>query len=499
MDDLLLGVDIGTASSKGVLARPDGTIVASAQRPHPLSLPRPGWAEHDGEAVWWADFVSIARELAGLGEGRIAAVGVSGIGPAVLPVDGAGRALRPAILYGIDTRAMAEVEEQTARFGADEILARGGTALTSQAAGPKLAWIRRNEPDVWSRTRRFHMANSLVIERLTGEYVLDHHSASQCDPLYDMRAAAWATDWADEVVPGLALPRLAWSDEVVGRVTVAGAAETGIPEGVPIVAGTIDAWAEALSAGVRDPGDTMLMYGTTMFIVEIAEAFRPEASLWSTQGVFEGTVTYAAGLSTSGGLTVWLRDIVGREFADLIDEAAATPAGAAGLVVLPYFGVARSPIFDPHARGAILGLTLAHGRGHLFRALLEGSACDVRHNLEVMAAAGAAPARLTAVGGGTKSGLWTRVVSDVTGLPQTIPVVTIGASYGDALMAGRGAGLVSPGARWNAPADQLEPDPGTAATYDALYRVYRDLYPATRDAAHALARVQEASAAADAG
>ena len=248
MDDLLLGVDIGTASSKGVLARPDGTIVASAQRPHPLSLPRPGWAEHDGEAVWWADFVSIARELAGLGEGRIAAVGVSGIGPAVLPVDGAGRALRPAILYGIDTRAMAEVEEQTARFGADEILARGGTALTSQAAGPKLAWIRRNEPDVWSRTRRFHMANSLVIERLTGEYVLDHHSASQCDPLYDMRAAAWATDWADEVVPGLALPRLAWSDEVVGRVTVAGAAETGIPEGVPIVAGTIDAWAEALKA-----------------------------------------------------------------------------------------------------------------------------------------------------------------------------------------------------------------------------------------------------------
>src|SRR5664280_1158375 len=149
--------------------------------------------------------------------------------------------------------------------------------------------------------------------------------------------------------------------------------------------------AEALSAGVRDPGDTMLMYGKTMFMVEIARAFRPEASLWSTQGVFEGTVTYAAGLSTSGGLTVWLRDIVGRDFEALIDEAAQTPPGADGLVVLPFFGVARSPIFDAQARGAIFGLTLSHGRGHLYRAVLEGSAYEVRHNLEVMKAAGALP------------------------------------------------------------------------------------------------------------
>jgi xylulokinase len=457
--DLLLGVDIGTSSSKGVLSRPDGTIVATAQRPHQLSLPRPGWAEHDGEAVWWADFVAIARELTAPGGGRIAAVGVSGIGPAVLPVDEAGRPLRPAILYGIDTRAMAEVEEQTERFGADAILARGGTLLTSQAAGPKLAWIRRHEPEVWSRTRRFHMASSLVIERLTGEYVLDHHSASQCDPLYDMAEASWAADWAAEVVPGLDLPRLAWSDEVVGRVGTDGAAVTGIPVGTPVVAGTIDAWAEALSAGVRDPGDTMLMYGTTMFMVQIARAFRPEASLWSTQGVFEGTCTYAAGLSTSGGLTVWLRDIVGLEFDVLIGEAAATPAGADGLVVLPFFGVARSPIFDPQARGAIVGLTLGHNRGHLYRALLEGSAYEVRHNLEVMEAAGARAEVLTAVGGGTRSGLWTQVVSDVTGLRQVIPAVTIGASYGDALLAGRGAGLVTADARWNGPAESLAPDP----------------------------------------
>ena len=492
--DLLLGVDIGTSSSKGVLVRPDGTIIATAQRPHQLSLPRPGWAEHDGEAVWWADFVAIARELATHEGGHIAAVGVSGIGPAVLPVDEAGRSLRPAILYGIDTRATREVDELTERFGPDAILARGGTLLTSQAAGPKLAWIRRHEPEVWAETRRFHMAHSLVIERLTGEYVLDHHSASQCDPLYDMTTAAWATDWATDVVPGLDLPRLAWSNDVVGRVHREGAAATGIPEGTPVVAGTIDAWAEALSAGVRGPGDTMLMYGTTMFMVEIARAFRPDARLWSTQGVFPGTCTYAAGLSTSGGLTVWLRDIVGMEFEALIDEAARTPVGADGLVVLPFFGVARSPIFDPHARGAIFGLTLSHGRGHLYRALLEGTAYEARHNLEVMAAAGAAPELVTAVGGGTKSSLWTQIVSNVTGLPQVIPAVTIGASFGDAMLAGSGVGLVAAEARWNAPAETLLPDDRTRARYDELYRVYRSLYPATRTQAHAIARVQEETA-----
>lgn len=496
MTDLLLGVDIGSSSSKGVLVRPDGVIVATAQRAHQLSFPRPGWVEHDGETIWWAEFVAIARELAAHGGGRIAAVGVSGIGPAVLPVDAAGRSLRPAILYGIDTRAMAEAAELTERFGAEAILARGGTLLTSQAGGPKMAWIRRHEPEVWAETRRVHMAHSLVIERLTGEYVLDHHSASQCDPLYDMTTAGWAADWAAEVVPGLRLPRLAWSNEVAGRVHRAGAEQTGIPEGTPVVAGTIDAWAEALSAGVRDVGDTMLMYGTTMFMVEIAREFRPVASLWTTQGVFEGTCTYAAGLSASGGLTVWLRDIVGRDFEDLIAEASRTSPGADGLVVLPFFGVARSPIFDPQARGVIFGLTLSHGRGHLYRALLEGSAYEVRHNLEVMVAAGAAPDRLTALGGGTRSDLWTQVVSDVTGLAQDIPAVTIGASYGDAMLAGEGAGLVAPDVRWNAPAVTLQPDPAARARYGELYDVYRSLYPATRQQAHAVARLQEDAAGA---
>ena len=496
MTDLLLGIDIGTSSSKGVLATPDGRVIATAVRPHALSMPRPGWAEHDAEATWWGDAVAIARELVAGGHGRIAAVCASGIGPAVLPVDAAGAALRPAILYGIDTRAMEEVAELNTRFGEDEILARGGTALSSQAGGAKIAWIRRHEPDTWARTARVHMASSLIVERLTGEYVLDHHSASQCDPLYDMRTSSWADDWAAEVAPGLKLPRLAWSDEVVGRVHAAGAAATGIPEGTPVVAGTIDAWAEALSAGVRDPGDAMLMYGTTMFVVLVTAAFRPQASAWSTQGVVAGSPTYAAGLSASGALSAWFRDLVDRDLEVLITEAAATPPGAGGLVVLPYFAAARSPIQDPDARGVVLGLGLAHERGHLYRALLEGTAYEVRHNLEVMAAAGIEPRRLVAVGGGTRSGLWTQTVTDVTGVVQVIPETTIGASYGDALLAGLGTGLVARDARWNAPAATLEPDRSTAERYAELYAIYRGLYPATRDLMHAAARIQRETAGA---
>ena len=373
--DLILGVDIGTSSSKGVLVQPDGTILATATRPHSMSLPRPGWAEHDAESVWWSDFVGIAHELtaaAAAGQGKIAAVGVSGIGPGFLPVDEAGTALRPAILYGIDMRATREIAELTERFGADAILARGGTLLTTQAVGPKIAWVRRNEPEVWTRTARFHMANSFIIERLTGEYVLDHHSASQCDPVYDMEAATWASDWADEVAPGLTLPRLAWSDEVAGRVSASGEVATGIPEGTPVATGTVDAWAEAFSVGVRNAGDTMLMYGTTMFMVQVAAQPTPRPALWYTMGVTRSAPTFAAGLSPSGGLTQWFRGVTAASsFDELIADAAAIPAGAEGLIALPYFGGARSPLFDPGARGMIAGLNLTHGRGHLFRALLE--------------------------------------------------------------------------------------------------------------------------------
>jgi xylulokinase len=489
--ELLLGVDIGTSSSKGVLAGPDGEVVATAVRPHDLYLPRPGWAEHDAENIWWEDFENICAELMPEAGGEVAAVCVSGIGPCLLPVDAEGRPLRPAILYGIDTRSTREIEELSERYGAETILERCGSPLTSQAGGPKLAWLRRNEPKVWEQTQYFLMASSFIVYRLTGEYVLDHHSASQCDPLYDIQENRWIEEWTDEIAPGLALPRLLWPSEVAGKVTPSAAEATGIPVGTPVAAGTIDAWAEAASVGVRQPGDMMLMYGTTMFMVEVLDKVRTSPSLWGTTGLFPGTHNLAAGMATSGALTTWLKKISGDlPYQKLVEEAAGVAPGSNGLVVLPYFAGERTPLFDPEARGVICGLTLSHGRGHLYRALLEATAYGVRHIFEVMREAGGEGRRLVAVGGGTKGGLWTQILSDVTGKTQELPRETIGASYGDALLAAIAIGLAEPSTEWNSISAVVEPNAKLSEAYGTLYGIYRDLYPATRMQTHALAELQ---------
>jgi xylulokinase len=489
LTELLLGIDIGTASSKAVLARPDGEIVARAERAHDVSMPLPGWFEHDAENVWWGDVVSLCAELLPAASGQIAGVGVSGIGPCVVPCDGDDRPLRAAILYGVDTRADAEVAELTERLGAEEILRRGGSALSSQALGPKLAWLARHEPDVWAATRHWHMASSFVVARLTGTWALDRHSASQCDPLYDLAKEEWNHAWAELVVPGLPLPPLAWPGEVVGVVHGRGEAATGIPAGTPVIAGTIDAWAEAVSVGVRQTGDLMLMYGSTMFFVLVADEPARDRSVWTTSGVDPGSLTLAAGMATSGSLAVWTRELVGDPaFDELAAEAASVAPGAEGLLVLPYFAGERTPLLDPDARGTITGLTLRHGRGHLYRAVLEGIAFGARHNLDTLGRSRAV--RPVAVGGGTRSGLWTQIVSDVTGRSQELPVETIGASYGDALLAAEGAGLLAAGSSWARPRAVVEPNPDSAEAYDVLYGLYRGLHLATSEIQHALAAIQ---------
>lgn len=491
MRGLLLGIDIGTSSSKGVLTCPDGTVLATASRAHGVLTRRPGWVEHDAEAVWWTDFLALTRELTAAAPEPVAAVAVSGIGPCYLPANAAGRPLSPAILYGVDTRATAQIEALNAELGEAEILARGGTPLSSQAVGPKIRWVADHEPEVHRRTALWFMASSFLVHRLTGKFVLDHHSASQCDPLYDLHAADWARDWAERIAPGLPLPELRWPTEIAGEITAAASAETGLPQGIPVTVGTVDAWAEAVSVGVREPGDLMLMYGTTMFLIQVPEHPSPSPRLWTTRGVQPGTYSLAAGMATSGAVTEWLRGLVGGEVTDLLAEAAAVPAGSEGLLVLPYFAGERTPVFDPDARGLIHGLTLRHGRAELYRATLEGVAHGVRHNLEVMAQAGGVARRLVAVGGGAQGSLWTQIVSDVTGRCQQVPRHTIGASLGNAMLAAEALGHPVDLARWNPVARTVEPDPARVAIYAEYHEHYRALYPATVDTAHFLARQQK--------
>jgi xylulokinase len=488
---VLLGIDIGTSSAKGVLVRADGTLVAQSVVDHAVSRPHPGWVEHDATRVWWDGFRDLVQELSVAADEPISALGCSGIGPCLLPVDRHGQPLRPAILYGVDTRATAQIAAQHARYG-DAVITRCGSPLTTQAIGPKLAWLREHEPLVYARTTRWHMASSHLVEKLTGEYVLDHHSASQCVPLYDSSAHDWIPDWCEQIAPGLEWPRLAWPGDVVGTVTADAARETGLPEGVPVIAGTIDAWSESVSVGAIEPGDVMLMYGTTMFIVEVLARRASSAHLWGTVGAFPDTYNLAAGMATSGAITGWLAELTRADYPTLVTEAAEAGVGADGLLMLPYFAGERTPLFDPDARGVVAGLTIRHTRGHLYRAALEATAFGVRHNLAAMAEAGGELRRLVAVGGGTTGKLWTQIVSDVLHRQQDLPRHTIGAAYGDAFLAAIGTGAAKPRDIdvWNPIARTIEPNPGRAADYDQLYQLYLDLYPATLATAHALAARQ---------
>ena len=486
--ETVLGVDIGTSATKAVLVTLDGTVLARARRAHELSLPRPGWAEHDAEQVWWQEFTSVCRELAPqAGPGGIKAIGISGIGPCLLPCDANLRPLRPAILYGVDTRAMQEIEELDRALGAGNILARSGSNLSAQALGPKLLWLKHHEPEIYHQTKGWYMASSFIAARLTGAYVLDHHSASQCDPFYDLDNQAWASDWIEEALGDLSMPELAWPGEQIGTVTAAAANTTGVPAGTPVVAGTIDAWAEALSAGVRRAGDLMVMYGSTMFFVQVLDQAARHPVLWSTEGVERGTRSLAAGMSTSGSLTEWLRRLAGDpDWHKLLAEATASPPGARGLLMLPYFAGERTPIHDPLARGVIAGLTLSHGAGDLLRASYEATAFATRQLIELLEEAGAPAGRVVAVGGGTNAALWLQIVSDVTGVTQEVPTETIGASHGAALLAAIGAGLVPAETDWSRTSHEVTPTADNDELYEQLFGLYGELYEQTAGTIHAL-------------
>ncbi len=492
MADVLLGVDIGTSSTKGVITHADGSVLATAQRPHRVDYPQPGFMEQDPEGVWWKDFTEIVSELLPQADGPIRGVSVSGIGPCTLLADAKGDPLRSAILY-VDTRAGEEIDELIHRYGEEGIIQRSLSRISHQSIGPKLMWLQRHQPEVWERTKQLLMANSFVVERLTGQYTLDSISASFCIPMFDPRGRLWIDEWTADIASGLPLPRVIEPWEEAGRITGRGAELTGLPVGIPVCAGTIDAFVESASVGVRDPGDVMLTYGTTMGVAGILNEPRPSRTVNSTPGAFPGTYIMIGPTATSGALTNWLRVISGdKPFEELLAEAAATPPGASGLVVLPYFAGERTPLWDPDARGVIAGLTLSHSRGHLYRAMLEATGYSARAIFDALHTDGVRTERIVAVGGGTKGGLWTQIVSDVTGVHQELSKETMGACYGDALFAARAAGLVDPMDTWATYAETVEPRRELRERYDRLYAIYEQLYPATVTQMHELAQIQGA-------
>ena len=483
-----LGVDIGTYESKGALVDPQGRVLASAARPHRMIVPQPGWAEHRAEEDWWGDFVAISQELiarSGVAPGDIKAVGASGIGPCVLPVDAQGAPLCNAILYGVDTRAAREIADLNAEIGEPTIFARCGNALTSQSTGPKILWLKRHRPQIYARTRKFLNSTSFLVHRLTGRFVVDHYTAANASPLYDAEALTWTTELAPDIVSLDQMPDLAWSAEIAGGVTARAAEQSGLAAGTPVIVGTIDAAAEAVSVGVLAQGRMMLMYGSTVFTVQVAAARARDARLWWAPWLFPGQHAALAGLATSGSLTHWFRDQLASELdiAALAAEAAASPPGARGLVFLPYFSGERTPIHDPEAKGVWFGLNLTHTRADLYRALLEGVGFGARHVLETYAEAGLSPASIHAVGGGVRNKVWLQATSDITGREQATLKSNLGAAYGDAFLAALALGDVAANAieSWNPRDAVILPRAELAPLYDRRYAIFRELYARNRD------------------
>jgi xylulokinase len=416
-------------------------------------------------------------------------------------LDRRGNPLRPAILYGIDSRASAEIAELESWNDVDVMARHNGMRLTSQAMGPKILWVRNHEPEIFAKTAIMQSANSFMVFRLTGEQTMDRHTASYFAPLFSFETGTWFDDYADQVIELDRLPRIVEATDIAGTVTAEAAAMTGLRAGTPVSGGTVDAAAEAVSGGVVDSGDMLAMYGSTMFFLQCVDEPKPDPRMWIVANCMPGNHLITGSLTSAGLLTNWLRDeigvadpVAGNPYTAMAEQAAATPPGADGLVCVPYFAGERAPVYDPLARGILAGLSLRHTRGHIFRAAFEGTGFGMRHNLEVMRDMGAVPRRVVAVGGGTQNATWLQIVSDITGVPQIVPERTVGASYGDAFMAGLASGIVPErsvlNGQWVRPARTYHPDAALFDMYTERYEIFRRLYESTKDDVHILARSQ---------
>lgn len=500
----LLGVDIGTSGSTGIMIDPELTVVESVSVKHDTAVPKPGWAEHDADDIWWSDFTEITRKLLAettISADQIAGVGVSALHAAMLPLDERGEPLRPAILYGVDTRSGEEIELLNERIGEERIYEACGNSLTFQSVGPKILWYKRNEPERFQRTERIVDATGYINYKLTDEYIIDNAIAAFFHPLYDPSELAWNDEMLDEVGLDRELfPHSRWSTEVAGEVTDEAAEATGLQSGTPVIVGTGDALASQISVGAVNPGDAIFMYGTTGVIYTTLDEQRTTPELWSFPHCLEGKYAIAGGMATSGAIVEWFRDefggdaIVGEgvgkaSYNRLNDKAADIEPGSDGLVVLPYFSGERTPINDDAARGTMVGLTLSHTKFHVYRAILEGIGYGFKHHLSAMEGANVPIDRVRAIGGGARSDLWRQIVSDITGVAQQYVANPVGSPLGGAYLAGLGTGVFDDLKRLEESTvveTTTEPDSERTAVYNEYYGVYRDLYPSLKEQMHRL-------------
>ncbi|HEY8041362.1 MAG TPA: FGGY family carbohydrate kinase [Polyangiaceae bacterium] len=482
---LLLGIDIGTTGVRAGAFDERGTLLAEASEPCPRDEPAPGYVEADAE-TWW----SAVRTVCGrLGErvplAAVDAVGVTGQAPTAVVVDALGRPLRRAILW-LDVRADAEARALEATLGPGRAESLGGNRMHPYYLGPKLAWLRAHEPDVLERAALVLQSHAFVALRLTGEAACDASTAMLCAPLFEARAGAWSAEGARAAGVSLRLlPRLARAHDVLGTVTRDAAAATGLREGTPVVAGGGDFAASALGAGVIEEGQACLMLGTAGNLLVPTRAPRFDSRLINSHHVgCERWLTLGGTLC--GAALEWFRGAMapGVAWEALEAEAASVEVGSEGLVVLPYLQGERTPVWNEHARGVFFGLRLAHRRGHLYRAMIEGVALGFRHCLAVAEEGGVRFDEVLASDGAGRSPLLRQALADALGLPLTWSSGGRGGTAaGAAILAGLGVGAL-PGAEaargWRGAGVRHEPDPRAHARLGETFHRRLALYDAVR-------------------
>ena len=483
----LLGIDSSTTATKAVLIDESGAVRGIGVAEYGFSTPRPLWSEQE-PGLWWDGAVeaigSVLRST-GVSGADVTAVGLTGQMHGAVLLDRAGAVLRPAILWN-DQRTSAECDLIRAVVGAERLIAiTGNDALTGFTA-PKLMWVREHEPDVWRRIAHVLLPKDYVRLRLTGEYAVDKADGAGT-LLFDLAAR----DWSPEILSALEIDRAwmpkAWEGpQVTGSVTDEAATATGLRPGTPVVAGAGDQAANAVGVGAVGQGIMALSLGTSgvIFAATDRPIFEPRGRVHAfCHAVPDRWHMMSVMLSAAGSLR-WFRDALapGVDYADLVADAESVPAGSDGLWFLPYLTGERNPHPDPQARGAFIGLTLAHDRRHMTRAVLEGVAFGLRDGLDLMISAGMPmPRQIRASGGGTASPLWRQILADVLGAEIATVNTSEGAAYGAALLASVGAGWFASveAACASLVTATLAAAPGPdAARFAEAHAVYRDLYPA---------------------
>jgi len=487
----VVGIDIGTTGARAVRVDAAGAIVASASAPYPLLTPEPGWTEQEPEA-WWQAAAAAIRDVVAARDVPIAGIGVTGQMHGSVFLDGRGASLRPALLWNDQrtARAAGELERAVGARRLHEIT--GNPALTGFQA-PKILWFREREPERFARLRTVLLPKDFLRYRLSGTLATDASDASGTS-LLDLRTRTWSADILRALdLSAELLPAVFESPDVVAHVSADGAAETGLAAGTPIVAGAGDNAAAAVGSGIVRPGDALVSLGTSgVALAHVAEPLVDgSGALHAFCAAVPGAYHLMGVILSAGGSLRWTRDALGADmpFDALVAEAATVPAGALGVTFLPYLAGERTPHMDSQARGAWLGLSLAHGRPHLVRAVLEGVAYGLADAVDAMRALGVDPPVFARTGSGFASELWTTIVASVLERPLR-RAADEGPAYGAALLASVGTGAH---ASVEAAVEAFSPPRGEttgpvavdATTYRRGLARFRAAYPALRALARA--------------